>query len=168
MKKVMDFIVKIETVLATTILISLIVVTFTGVFARYVFLKPYTWEEEFQLACMVWISFTAGPIAFHTHSHVAIEILVETFPEKLQKIMEVVIAAIVYFVLIYAAFRCNDFLKVIMKTGRYTPILKIPYAVVYGISPIAFLFMLISFTYTTIVDFKEKWKKPTKKEAEEE
>lgn len=168
MKKIMDFIVKIETILASTILVSLIVVTFTGVLARYVFLKPYTWEEEFQLACMVWISFTAGPIAFHTHSHVAIEILVEVFPEKLQKIMEFVIYAIVFFVLVYAALRCVDFVKVIMKTGRYTPILKIPYAVIYGISPIAFVFMLISFTYTTIADYKEKWLNKGEKEAEAE
>lgn len=166
MKKTMDIIVKIETAIASLILVALIVVTFSGVFARYLFLKPFTWEEEFQLACMVWISFTAGPVAFHTHSHVAIEILVEVFPEKLQKIMEFVISAIVYFVLIYAAFRCVDFVKVILKTGRCTPILKIPYAIIYGVSPIAFVFMLVSFTYTTIVDYKEKWL--AKKEVEAE
>lgn len=91
MKKLLDSLVKVETVLASVILAALILCTFSGVLARYCFSAPFTWEEEFQLACMVWITFLAAPVAFHTKSHVAIEILVDAFPKKVQRVMEICI-----------------------------------------------------------------------------
>ncbi len=56
-----------------------------GVLMRYIFNNPFTWEEELQLACMVWITFLAAPAAFRTKSHVAIEILVDALPKSLEK-----------------------------------------------------------------------------------
>lgn len=153
MKKAVQSLVKVEAFVASLTLAALIIVTFAGVIARYILGNPFTWEEEFQLACMVWISFLAAPIAFHTGSHVAIEILVEMFPKKVQAVVEILIAVIVYIVLIYAMFRCIDFIRVIYRTGRSTPILKIPYFVVYGIAPLSFVLMLINYTYTTAENY---------------
>ena len=104
MKKLLDSLVKVETVLASVILAALILCTFSGVLARYCFSAPFTWEEEFQLACMVWITFLAAPVAFHTKSHVAIEILVDAFPKKVQRVMEICIFILMYAILIYFFF----------------------------------------------------------------
>lgn len=125
MKKLLDSLVKVETVLASVILAALILCTFSGVLARYCFSAPFTWEEEFQLACMVWITFLAAPVAFHTKSHVAIEILVDAFPKKVQRVMEICIFILMYAILIYFFFRSLDFIAVIAGTSRKTPILKI-------------------------------------------
>ena len=150
MKKALDTLVKVETALASVILVLLIACTFFGVIMRYIFSKPFTWEEEFQLACMVWISFLAAPVAFHTKSHVAIEILVDAFPKKVQRVVEVIIVILMYGILLYFFFRCFDFLAVLAKTGRKTPILMIPYTWVYGIAPVSIVLMLISYTYETV------------------
>ena len=152
MKKVIDILVKIEVVCACAILTALILCTFAGVLARYVFKAPFTWEEEFQLACMVWITFLAAPYAFHTRSHVAIEILVDLFPKKVQKIVQVFIFAAVWAVLVFFFFRSLDYIRVIARTGRATPILKIPYSWVYGVAPVSVVLMLISYTYMTVTD----------------
>ena len=137
MKKLMNALVKAETALASVILAALILCTFGGVITRYCFSKPFTWEEEFQLACMVWITFLAASVAFHTRSHVAIEILV---------------FLAVWVILGYFFFRSIDFITVIAGTSRKTPILKIPYAWIYGVAPVSVVLMLISYTYMTVQD----------------
>ncbi len=153
MKKLLDGLVKLETVLAGVILSALILCTFSGVIARYCFSTPFTWEEEFQLACMVWITFLAAPVAFHTKSHVAIEILVDAFPEKLRRIIEFLIVVVMYAILIYFFFRSIDFIQVISSTSRKTPILKIPYSVIYGVAPVSIILMFISYTYMSVKNF---------------
>ncbi len=150
MKKALDAVVKLETILASAILVILIACTFSGVFARYLFGSPFTWEEEVQLACMVWITFLAAPIAFHTKSHVAIEIVVDFLPQKLQRVVEVLILISVYAILIYFLFRSMDFISVLARTGRKTPILMLPYSTIYGIAPVSIVLMLVSYTYETV------------------
>lgn len=155
-KKLMNILVKAEIAAASLILVALILCTFSGAIMRYCFDSPYTWEEEFQLACMVWITFLGAPAAFHTKSHVAIEILVDMFPKKLQQIMDVLIAIAVWAILLYFFFRSIDFVTVIASTSRSTPMLKIPYAWIYGVAPVSVILMLISYTYMTVLDIREK------------
>ena len=149
-KKLMNILVKAEIAAASLILVALILCTFSGAIMRYCFDSPYTWEEEFQLACM------GAPAAFHTKSHVAIEILVDMFPKKLQQIMDVLIAIAVWAILLYFFFRSIDFVTVIASTSRSTPMLKIPYAWIYGVAPVSVILMLISYTYMTVLDIREK------------
>ena len=165
MKKAMSVLVSAETALATVVLIILIVLTFFGVIARYIFGSPFTWEEEAQLACMVWISFLAAPVAFHTGSHVAIEILVENFPLKVQKAVEVLVMILVWATLLYFFFKSISFISAIEKTRRTTPILRIPYKYIYGIAPVSIILMLISYTYVTAGEWLHKKEADNGKEA---
>lgn len=66
-----------DIVVAGAALIVLIVLTFAGVVMRYIVGQPFTWLEEVQLFCMVWIVFAAGGAAFRTKSHVAIEMVAD-------------------------------------------------------------------------------------------
>ena len=125
---------------------------------RYIFSRPFTWEEEFQLACMVWITFLAAPAAFRTKSHVAIEILVDALPKKIRKGIELLIPVIVYAVLIYFLFRSKDYINVMLRTNRKTPILMIPYAWIYAIAPVSIVLMLISYTEEKYYELKELFK----------
>ena len=143
MKKFLDILDRIEVAVASLVLAVLIGVTFVGVPMRYIFSRPFTWEEEFQLACMVWITFLAAPAAFRTKSHVAIEILVDALPKKIRKGIELLIPVIVYAVLIYF---------------RKTPILMIPYAWIYAIAPVSIVLMLISYTEEKYYELKELFK----------
>mgnify|MGYP001050510077 FL=1 len=84
-----------DIIVAAAVLSVLIVLTFMGVIWRYLFKAPFTWLEEVQLACMVWIVFAAAGAAFRTGNHVAIEMIVDMMPPKIQKVMEVVISVVV-------------------------------------------------------------------------
>ena len=77
--------------IASLMLLLLVALTFSGVIMRYIVGKPYTWLEEVQLFCIVWIVFCAGGAAFRTGNHVAIEILVDSFSRKIQRGIQVII-----------------------------------------------------------------------------
>ena len=78
----------IDIVVASIILAILIVLTFLGVVWRYIFNAPFTWLEEVQTSCMVWIVFAGAGAAFRSGNHVAIEMIVDLMPKSMQKIME--------------------------------------------------------------------------------
>ena len=65
----------IDIVVASIILAILIVLTFLGVVWRYIFNAPFTWLEEVQTSCMVWIVFAGAGAAFRSGNHVAIEMI---------------------------------------------------------------------------------------------
>ena len=162
MKKILDILDKIEVAVASLVLLVLICVTFFGVLMRYIFNNPFTWEEE--LACMVWITFLAAPAAFRTKSHVAIEILVDALPKSLRKIVELLIPVVVYAVLIYFFFRSQNYIAVMLRTSRKTPILMIPYSTIYAIAPVSIVLMLISYTEQKYYELKELFKGDGKEE----
>ena len=81
--------------IAVIALVILIVLTSSGVVFRYALGKPFTWLEEVQLFCLVWIVFAAGGAAFRTGNHVSIEMVVEMFPKKVQKIIGVLVDIVV-------------------------------------------------------------------------
>lgn len=143
---------------ACVVLAALIVMTFLGVIFRYAFKSPFTWLEEVQMACMVWIVFAAGGAAFRTGNHVAIEMVVDMFPKKVQKAFEWVIAAVVLVVLSYLLYQSIGFIYVFVKSGRATSMLKIPYALIYGIAPVSFVLMGVSYIYALLKGVKSEAK----------
>ena len=107
MKKLLDVLNKIEVVGASIVLAGLIAFTFVGVPMRYLMSHPFTWEEELQLACMVWITFLLRG-GLPVQEHVAIEIVVDALPAGLRRAAEVLIAVVVYVVLIYFLLRSHN------------------------------------------------------------
>lgn len=141
---------------ASIALIVLIVLTFSGVIMRYVVGKPYTWLEEVQLFCMVWIVFAGGGAAFRTGSHVAIEMVVEMFPESVQKIIGYLIDLVVFLVIAYLFYNSIGFIQMFLKSGRSTSMLKIPLAAQYVIAPVSYILMVISYFWSKYFDKSEK------------
>ncbi|GGD69633.1 TRAP transporter small permease [Microbacterium murale] len=138
----------VEVVVLIAVLVFLVACTFSGVVLRYVFNNPFTWMEEVQLASMVWLAFLGGSLAFRSHGHVAVEIVIDSLPTAAQRTARIVIGVIVYAILLYLFFRCVDFLQLFVMTGRGTPVLDMPYTIVYGIAPVAVVLMIISYTAT--------------------
>ena len=61
--KALSLLLNLDIAIASTVLALLILLTVSGVVYRYVLDKPFTWLEEVQLACMVWVVFAAGGAA---------------------------------------------------------------------------------------------------------
>lgn len=147
-----------DIVVSALILLFLIVITFTGVITRRVFNSPFTWLEEVQVACMVWIVFGAGGAAFRTGNHVAIEMIVDLFPPKIQKYFEIFIGIVIFLVIGYLFVQSIGYIQLFMNSGRATSILKIPYTLIYGIAPVSYIIMLISYVYSIIKGVKTEAK----------
>ena len=131
---VMRAISKIELFVSSAILAMLIVVTIVGTLTRYFLRMPFTWIEEFQLACVVWIVFLAGSAAFASKAHVAIEVIL---------------------VLLFVINTSMAYMEVFIRSGRTTPILKIPYVWIYGIVPVSCVFMVFEYFHSLVEQPKE-------------
>lgn len=141
----------VENLAAGLVLVLLVLVTILGIVMRYVLHQPLPWLIEVQLAGMVWVAFLGSSVAFRHGAHVAIEIVVDLLPRKLQMIAEVLIGLIVYALLAFLASSAFLYLENFVTSGRSTPILEVPYYVVYGIAPISCLLMAISFTTFSLI-----------------
>ena len=156
--KVINLLLNLDIAIACTVLAILIVLTVAGVVYRYILDKPFTWLEEVQLACMVWVVFAAGGAAFRTGNHVAIEMVVDLLPKKMQKVVEVFISAVVVIVLLYLFKQSLGFIGIFLQSGRSTPMLDIPYALIYGIAPVSFLWMIFNYFYSVYTGVKSEAK----------
>lgn len=136
-----------DVIVAVAMLVVMIAITFLGVFFRYVVGQPFTWLEEMQLICMVWIGFASAGAAFRTGGHIAIEIVVDSMPAGLRRVTEWFIRAVVVAMLLFLTKQCAGYFWLFVQNGRVTPVLRIPYAVEYAIAPISCVLMLASYGY---------------------
>lgn len=143
--KVMGIVSKAELLISEALLAALIVVTVIGTLTRYFLGKPFTWMEEFQLACVVWIVFVAAALAFREKAHVAIEMVVDLFPQKVQNVINILIGIIVLLTLSYLFMTSSTYIQVFIRSGRTTPILRLPYSIVYGIVPVSCILMMLEY-----------------------
>ena len=129
--------------LASIALAILTLVTFAAVVMRYVLKAPLLWQEEAQAFCQVWMIFLGASVAFRQGS---IEMVVDALPEKGKRIMEYVVDMIVIFTLTFLMVKCQQYIAQIFgRTHRGTPILGIPYELIYGISPYGCGLMILSY-----------------------
>ena len=137
-----------DLMIAGTVLAILIVLTFAGVIWRYFLGKPFTWLEEVQTACMVWIVFSAAGAAFRMGNHVAIEMIVDLMPRALQRVMTILISVVVVAVLGYLFDKTIGFIQIFLRSGRATSMMKIPFWLIYGIAIPAYIDMIVSYFYS--------------------
>ncbi len=155
---ILSLIINIDVLVAAVVLAMLIFLTFLGVIWRRLFGAPFTWLEEVQLACMVWIVFASAGAAFRYGNHVAIEMIVDLFPEKAQKYFSIFISVVVVAVISYLFVQSIGFIQLFIKSGRSTPMLKIPYALIYGIAPVSYILMILNYFYALIKGVKSEAK----------
>lgn len=132
--------------IASIALAVLTLVTFAAVIMRYVLKAPLLWQEEAQAFCQVWMIFLGASVAFRQGSIVAIEMVVDALPAKARKIMEYIVDMIVIFTLTFLMVKSQQYIaQVFGRTHRGTPILGIPYELIYGIAPYGVALMIISY-----------------------
>ena len=143
---------------ASVVLAILIVRTCGGVPFRALVGAAFTWLEGVQLACMVWIVYAGAGVAFRAGNQVAIEMIVDLMSKGRQKIREILISIVVVVVLGYVFDQSRGYIGIFFRSGRATPMLKIPYALIYGIGPVSFVLMVISYFYALFKGVKSEAK----------
>lgn len=126
-------------------LIALVGLTTLGVVMRYVFNNPIIWLEEMQTLMFVWVAFFGSSVAFRSGNHIAIEALVDTFPLRWQRIVEVVSSVLVLLVLVLVMHWQYSRGNSLLRTGRTTSILGVPTALNYFGVACACAFMIVNF-----------------------
>ena len=160
--KFLSFLGNIDIIVAGIMLAILIILTFLGVIYRYVLAAPFTWLEEVQTSCLVWIVFAAAGPAFRYGNHVAIEMFVDLMPKSMQKVMTVLISAVVVIVLAYLFKETLGFIAIFARSGRATSMLKIPFSLIYGIALVSYVDLLISYFYSLYANVKSEAKEAIK------
>lgn len=160
--KFLKFLGNIDIIVAGIMLAILIILTFLGVIYRYVLAAPFTWLEEVQTSCLVWIVFSAAGPAFRYGNHVAIEMFVDLMPKGMQKVMTVLISCVVVVVLAYLFKETVGFIAIFARSGRATSMLKIPFSWVYGIALFSYVDLLISYFYSLYANVKSEAKEAIK------
>ncbi|MCI6152239.1 TRAP transporter small permease [Fusobacterium perfoetens] len=152
MKKIISNILNLDLVIAGIALIILIIITFFGSIMRYFFNNPIIWQEEVQLGLAIWVIFYGASAAFRYSSHIAIDMIVDLFPERIQKIIEIFIAIITISTLVFILKNGCSLVQQFINTNRTTNILHIPSQYIYSAIPIGCLLMIINYI---LVEIKE-------------
>ena len=130
---------------ACVVLCAVVAITFLGVVFRYVLNKPFMWMEEAQLMCMVWLVYGAAGAAFRLRSHVIIEMLVDLFPQKAQKAVEIFVGIVILCAILYFFIQSIGYVQLFIMNRRVSGILRIPYRYVYAIVPLSCVLMIVNF-----------------------
>lgn len=121
---------------------ALVAVTVSAVFFRYVLNSPIPWIEEVSLMLFAWFIFVGAGSAIRKKSVVSVDILYNTFPLKVKKVLTTfttILCVASYFVIIYLGLK----LAVQMGVSR-TGYLKISYTYLYIAIPIGGVFAIFA------------------------
>lgn len=153
-KGFLDKILGIDYLISGLCLIILIFITFFGVIWRYFLNAPFIWQEEVQLALITWVIYFGASAAFRNGSHIAIDMIVDMFPEKLQRVMDIVIYIVSLGVLGFIFVNGISLVEQFVRTSRVTNILRIPTQYIYIAIPIGCVLMAVSYTVYLVKDFR--------------
>lgn len=162
-KKWLNRLLSVDVLLAGICFLILVGITFFGVIMRYFFNHPLIWQEEIQLWLFLWIAFFGGSAAFRTKSHVEIDMVVEMMPQKLQKLVEIIIYAVVVSVLGYLCGKGFMMVEQFIATNKSTFVLSVPSSIIYSVVPIGCVLMILNYS---IVVFKDMFIKGKKEDNE--
>lgn len=133
----------------------LTLLTVVSVFNRYILSKPIMWSEEMQMILIVWTTFFGGALAFMERGHIAVDLLVEKFSQKVQVVLDVIIWIIVAYSITWIGQLQINRMFTMRRSGLATSILRFPSWIQYAVVAFACLLMLISHILNGVEDFKE-------------
>lgn len=129
----------------------LVFLTITGALSRYFLDSPWVWMEEVQLMLEVWVVFLGAGYGFRVGAHVAIEIVIDALPQKVQRFFDYLIMAIVVGTIAYLLVQSIGYVRLFIRSERTTSILQIPYYLIYGIVPVSCILMILNYLYYFIM-----------------
>ena len=152
-----------DSIVAGSVFIFMLLFTVASVFMRYIVGQPFIVTEEIQLWCMVWLVFFGIVVVSRQGSHIAIDINVDSLPEKIRRIVETLIYLMTLAIMGYVLYQGIMYVQHMIVHDRKTIMLGVSYGIIYGAVPVSFTF---SFIYT-VRDLIKLWKKPDVEEEVE-
>lgn len=143
MKQFDTIIKKIEEILAIFCFSAMSVITLVAVFFRYVLNHPVIWSEEAARYLMVWGICIGISIATEKKAHLGIDILVSFAPQKVHHILEILSGVLLTLIYTIMSILSIQFVLMAINTGNVSPLLRIPFWMIYLALPIGFMLSTI-------------------------
>lgn len=114
------------------------IITILGVGFRYILNHPLIWAEESSRCFMIWGIFIGISIATKRRAHLGIDIFVSFAPKGARKSLGVV--SVLFLILTYIGMLILSagYVASAFRIGNASPILRIPYWIIYLAMPIGF------------------------------
>ena len=122
--------------------VALIVLSVLQVFTRYVLNAPLSWTEEVSSCLLIWITYVGAFTLLYRDTHARVEIIDELFGENVARWVHTFWDFIIGIFMMTMAYAGIALMNVIVYDK--TPALRVSYAIVLSIIPIAAILMLIA------------------------
>jgi len=129
-------------VFSLTLLVAMVVITIYQVFSRELFNFTPSWSEELSRILFVWVSFLGIAYGFKEKLHIAVGILVNTFPKKLQAGFDYLSKFLIIGFGVIMIYYGWEFM--VLMGGSTLPGLGVPSSVLYAVVPLSGLFITIN------------------------
>lgn len=151
LKKISYGIYKAFFVFATVTFSALLIMLLANVFSRNFLAGSITEVEEFSKFVFTWMMFMGISIGVYHKKHLGVEFIVEKYPPKVKRaffLISDILTMVLFLVLTIYGFKYSS------STMRmYSPILHIPYGMVYLCIPLCGIFSLFYCVVRIIDDF---------------
>lgn len=135
------FVCRCGVVIASVFIAIMTIVVILGVFFRYVLNNSLSWVEDVSLIMMVTVAFLVAAFAYRTGSNVAIEYLIDKFPKKISRVVQLVIHTLVLWILY--RYLIESFALIDRGWGIKVNSLPISWAWCYMVIPVCFVAMIL-------------------------
>lgn len=139
MSTLLNFLRLVETLATRSAVVVTVGCVIWGVLTRYVTAKPAVWTTELSGLAFTWTVFMGAMIAFRRGAHVSIPIFVDALPDGLKIPLRKLSAIAATVFLTYCAYL--SFKMMLDGASRISPVLKIPFSLVYLAPLISFAAM---------------------------
>ncbi len=123
------------------LLVCMVVIVFANVVSRYYLHAALAWSEEVTRFMLIWMVFMGAVLAYVNDEHLGLDILVRSFPPRVQAAIAVVVDALIMFA-VWLLIRGGAMLML----GSWeweAPATDIPYGYVYTIVPACGILLLL-------------------------
>lgn len=142
MKQIRNILDKVMRVFCATAFSVMVLLTVWQVFTRYLLNHPSTWSEELASYLFAWVTILGAAYVFGKRDHMSIPVIVERFPQKIQRILaiasEVIVLLFAIVIMIYGGLSITS-----LGMGQLSSSLGIPMGYMYTVIPISGVFIVI-------------------------
>jgi len=139
-----------------TISYGILFVTFIfQVILRFVFNKPLTWSDELIVIMYVFSMFWAGAFLLK-EKHVMLDLIYEHLPPQGKRVFSIAYSLVIGGLFLWAVPASYSYVRFMMRED--TPVLGIPFGIVFGVFVLFLLFVGIAYVRKLIVLFGPNWK----------
>jgi len=132
-----------EAALSAAALLVVFLAVVWGVVARYLAPQPAAWSNEVATLGFAWVVFLGAAAALRRRMHASVDALTRLLPDGVRRVIARCVALFVGVALIYAAWLAAHL--ALDSLGRPTPVLRLPYTVVYVAAVLGLISMALGF-----------------------